>query len=149
MPEEIRRAAALAPVDIASRNGTRECPLPSHVLDRSAIRAGPAPEVPQSGRSPEKHGRTRFDDWGKGAYTFLTVLSDQLIPSGDCLMLRSSLFTVSALALVASASAQTRQNPGAATATRINQPVKFAGTYHAATRTFTRGQAAVANFGTS
>ncbi|MEO1700099.1 MAG: hypothetical protein AAFU73_22635 [Planctomycetota bacterium] len=64
-------------------------------------------------------------------------------------MLRSSLFTVSALALVASASAQTRQNPGAATATRINQPVKFAGTYHAATRTFTRGQAAVANFGTS
>ena len=64
-------------------------------------------------------------------------------------MLRSSLFTVSALALVASASAQTRQNPGAATATRINQPVKFAGTYHVATRTFTRGQAAVATFGTS
>ncbi|MEM1450852.1 MAG: hypothetical protein AAGI22_17160 [Planctomycetota bacterium] len=59
-------------------------------------------------------------------------------------MLRSSLFTASAFAFVASASAQT---PQTLQAERITGPIKNAGIYHVATGTWTRTGGAVANLG--
>ena len=61
-------------------------------------------------------------------------------------MLRSSLFTASALALVAGAAAQT-SSPLQATAQRVTGPVKYAGTYNVQTKTWVRGHSAAANFG--
>lgn len=61
-------------------------------------------------------------------------------------MLRSSLFTASALALVAGAAAQTSA-PLQATAQRVTGPVKYAGTYNVQTKTWVRGHSAAANFG--
>ena len=61
-------------------------------------------------------------------------------------MLRSSLFTASAFALVAGAAAQTSA-PLQASAQRVTSPVKYAGTYNVQTKTWIRGQAASANFG--
>lgn len=64
-------------------------------------------------------------------------------------MLRSSLFTASAFALVASAAAQS-SSPAFRNATPITGPVKNAGTYHLATGTWTRAaNSVVANFGAS
>lgn len=60
-------------------------------------------------------------------------------------MLRSSLFTASAFALAASAAAQT--TPLTDTATKITGAVKYGGTFHVATQTWTRGQTTVSNFG--
>ena len=61
-------------------------------------------------------------------------------------MLRSSLFTASAFAFVASASAQT---PQTLQAERITGPIKNAGIYHVATGTWTRTGGGVANFGSN
>lgn len=61
-------------------------------------------------------------------------------------MLRSSLFTASAFALVAGAAAQS-SSPLQATAQRVTSPVKYAGTYNVQTKTWVRGQSASANFG--
>ncbi len=59
-------------------------------------------------------------------------------------MLRSSLFTASAFALVASAAAQT---PQTLTAEKVPGAIKHAGIYHVSTGTWTRTGGAVANFG--
>ena len=61
-------------------------------------------------------------------------------------MLRSSLFTASAFALVASAAAQTPQQINAE---KVPGAIKHAGTYHVATGTWTRTGGATANFGTA
>ena len=60
-------------------------------------------------------------------------------------MLRSSLFTASAIALVAGAAAQS--TPQTITAQKIPGAVKHAGIYHVSTGTWTRTGASVANFG--
>lgn len=59
-------------------------------------------------------------------------------------MLRTSLFTASALALVAGASAQTPQQ---VSAEKVPGTIKHAGIYHVSTGTWTRTGGAVANFG--
>jgi hypothetical protein len=60
-------------------------------------------------------------------------------------MLRSSLFTASAIALMAGASAQ--NSPQTLTAEKVPGAVKHAGIYHVSTGTWTRTGGAVANFG--
>ena len=60
-------------------------------------------------------------------------------------MLRSSLFTASAIALVATAAAQ--NSPQTATAKKVPGAIKHAGIYHLTTGTWTRTGGAVANFG--
>ena len=59
-------------------------------------------------------------------------------------MLRSSLFTASAFALMAGAAAQT---PQPLTAQKVPGAIKHAGIYHVSTGTWTRTGGAVANFG--
>ncbi|MFT5734264.1 MAG: hypothetical protein ACI80K_003768 [Paracoccaceae bacterium] len=60
-------------------------------------------------------------------------------------MLRSSLFTVSAIALMAGAAAQT--SPQTLKAEKVPGAIKHAGIYHVSTGTWTRTGGAVANFG--
>ena len=60
-------------------------------------------------------------------------------------MLRSSLFTVSAIALMAGASAQ--NSPQTLNAEKVPGAIKHAGIYHVSTGTWTRTGGSVANFG--
>ncbi|MEM8709786.1 MAG: hypothetical protein AAGG01_02450 [Planctomycetota bacterium] len=60
-------------------------------------------------------------------------------------MLRSSLFTVSAIALMAGAAAQ--NSPQTLKAEKVPGAIKHAGIYHVSTGTWTRTGGAVANFG--
>ena len=62
-------------------------------------------------------------------------------------MLRPTLATSAAFALMASAAAQ--NTPKLDHAAKITGPVKNAGTYHLTTGTWTRANSAVANFGSS
>ncbi|MEL6431091.1 MAG: hypothetical protein AAFR54_18055 [Planctomycetota bacterium] len=64
-------------------------------------------------------------------------------------MSRLALAALAALTLAPSPLAQTAQSPVRRTAQRIPSAAKFAGTYHVATRSFTRGSTAAVNFGTT
>jgi hypothetical protein len=64
--------------------------------------------------------------------------------SGDSFMLRSSLFAASAILLSTAAFAQ---NDASSKLRPVTSPVKYAGTYHVATDSWTRAKAPTANLG--